>query len=430
MGSGAIISVLQALEEDIIKCMKCGNCQAVCPLYAETRSEPAVARGKVRLAGAVLKGEVEYTQRLAEHFDLCLTCMACVANCPCGVRVNEIVMAARAVVAEKIGLSMPKRAAVAGLSRPALLDAGIRAASLTQGLLFKTGERGMLPRFPIGLEMRRVVPRLPGYSLKEILKEGYSVPAPVKRVAFFAGCVTCYVYTGVGRAVVDVLLGHGVEVVFPKEQHCCGAPVLLAGDRKTAAAMARSQVEIFSAVGADAVVTVCGTCGESFRHYYPQLLDGGKDLQRAKLLAERTFDITEFLTDVAPLKKDLLGPLEETFTYHEPCHLGRGLGVYEQPVRLLAAVPGAEYAPLKQPGRCCGGAGFFGLKHYDLSLKVLQTKLRDIATTGAHQVVTGCGSCRIHLDDGLARHRMPHQVLHTVEMLARSMREVSRGWGY
>jgi len=413
---------LKSLETEIIKCMKCGNCQAVCPLYKETRSEAAVARGKVRLAAAVLDGKVDYSANLAHRFDLCLTCMACVANCPCGVRVDKIVLAARAALTENRGMPIPQRVAMTGLSRPALLDKGMKAVGLTQGFLFKHGERGMSPRFPMGLDLKRVLPPVAKKSLKDQLPEKNSVTKPVMRVAFFAGCVTNYVFPGVGLALAEVLEKHGVEVVFPKAQHCCGTPVLIHGARDTAKEMAASQVDIFTKAGADAVVTVCGTCGEAFRHYYPELLAENPDYARnAGKLAGCTYDIAELLTDVIPLNKDLLGPVKTSFTYHEPCHVGRGLEAAGKSEALLKSIPNADYISLPEPGRCCGGAGSFSFEHYNLSSQVLDRKLDDIAGTGAETVVTGCGSCRIQLNDGLARRKMPQRVVHTVEILARSM---------
>ncbi len=413
---------LKSIEHEIIKCMKCGNCQAVCPLYKETRAENAVARGKVQLAAAVLGGKLDYTAELAHRFDLCLTCMACVSNCPCGVRVDRVVLEARAALAEKRGLPLPHRVAAAGLARPALMQMGMKAAGVTQKLLFKRGERGMSPRFPVGLDLKRVLPALAKKDLKEQLPEKNAVQNPVMRVALFAGCVTNYVYPGVGLALVEVLNRHGVEVVFPKEQHCCGAPLLIHGIKDTAKEMAASHVHMFDAAGVDAVVTVCGTCGEAFRHHYPELLSGrAKDAGKALALSGRTYDIAEFLTDIVPLDHTLLGPLDTHFTYHEPCHVGRGLGAAGKAEKLLKAIPRATYSPMQDPGRCCGGAGSFSFEHYKLASQVLDRKLSDISGTGAGVVVTGCGSCRIQLNDGLAQRKMPQRVLHTVEMLAHSI---------
>jgi len=419
---------LPGLEEELIRCMKCGNCQAVCPLYRETMAEPAVARGKVQLALAVLKGDLRPTAELARLFDFCLTCMACAANCPCGVRVDRIILAARNAMARARGLPFIKRTAVAGLSRPGLLDAGLGAARAAQGILFNKQGGRMTPRFPLGLEMRRVLPALAGRFLRDSLPEVLKARQPVERVAFFTGCLINYVYPEVGRSIVRVLQKNNIEVVIPARQHCCGSPVTIMGDHETAAQMARSHVDIFSSLPCDAIITACGTCGESFREYYPALLGGGLG-STARVLAGKTFDICEYLAEKADLKQDRLGAVIRSVTYHQPCHLARGMGVKDQPVELLKRIPGLDYIPLKDPGRCCGGSGIFSLSNYDAAGRVRQHKLRDIAGTGADLLATGCGSCRMHLEDGLVQNKMAAAVCHPVELLDESYRAGRERWG-
>ncbi|MFZ5634782.1 MAG: (Fe-S)-binding protein [Bacillota bacterium] len=413
---------LPGLEEELVKCMKCGNCQAVCPLYRETAAEPAVARGKIRLAAAVLNGELQPTAELAGLFDFCLTCMACVANCPCGVRVDRVILAARNAVARSRGLSLLKRTAITGLSRPGLLNTGLGAARTAQGILFKKHGEGMTPRFPLGLEMRRVLPPLAGRFLRDELPEVAKTDQPLERVAFFTGCLINYVYPGVGRAIVAVLQRNGIEVVIPAGQHCCGSPVTIMGDHDTAEAMARSHVDLFSSVRCDAVITACGTCGESFREYYPALLTGSELGSTARVLSGKTFDISEYLVEKVDIKPDRLAAVEAAVTYHQPCHLARGMGVKDQPVELLKKIPGLTYVPMKDPGRCCGGSGIFSLTHYDTAGHVRQHKLNDIKGTGANMVATGCGSCRMHLQDGLVQSKIEALVRHPVELLEQSYR--------
>ncbi|MCF8012383.1 MAG: (Fe-S)-binding protein [Clostridiales bacterium] len=416
-------SILKDIETEVVKCMKCGNCQAVCPLYKENHSEAAVARGKIRLAEAVLNGEVDYTAGLAHRFDMCLTCLACVENCPCGVRVDKIILSLRAALTDNRGLPWPQRAALNALSRPKLMDKGVKTAGITQGLFFKRGGKGISPRFPIGLSTRRVLPSPARKTLKEQVAEKNAVSNPVMRVAFFAGCTTNYLYPEVGKALLEVLQKHGVEVIFPRAQHCCGTPVVIHGARDTAREMAISHVDMFSKVEADAIITVCGTCGEAFRQYYPELLSDIPDYSsKAQKLTDKTYDISEFFTDVLPLNKKLLGPVNESFTYHEPCHIGRGMGAAGKPEELLKLIPGAKYIPMKDPGRCCGGAGSFSFERPELSFSVLEHKLKDIKSTGANTVVTGCGSCRMQINDGLGQQNMHQNVIHTIEMLAKSVR--------
>lgn len=414
----AIYDNMKHIEEELIKCMKCGNCQAVCPVYKETLSESGVARGKIQLAAKILKREAKYTPELYKKFDLCLQCQACTANCPCGVKAHKIILAGRAELARQQMLPFAKKAAFNVLKSPKLFDFGLRMGSAFQGLAFKRSGSGMSPRFPIGLEMRRVMPPLADKPLRSWLPEVNKAPNSRKKVAFFTGCVTNYIYTSVGQAVVDVLNRNGVDVIIPKEQHCCGAPALINGDVETGKAMARSHVDIFSEHDVDAIITVCGTCGGSFEQKYVELLaDDPVYAAKAKAIAKKVRDISEYLVDDLKVNFAKLGNVPMTFTYHEPCHIGRGMGLTRQPLEMLTKIPGINYKPMKQPNRCCGGAGSFSLTNYPVSYQILKKKVDDIQGTNSTVVVTGCGSCRMQLEDGLAQEKMPHKVMHVIEVV-------------
>ncbi|ACX51709.1 protein of unknown function DUF224 cysteine-rich region domain protein [Ammonifex degensii KC4] len=412
---------LGAVEEEIIRCMKCGNCQSVCPIYKELRLESSVARGKIRLAEALLKEEVAATSALKERFDLCLTCLACESVCPSGVKVSSIILAARKELARKKGLPWIKRVLFSTLQRPRILRWGAKTAARLQDLAFKRlGSDKMQPRFPLGLERRRIFPALAPQSLLEQVEERHSVANPLARVALFAGCLTNYVFPSAGLATLYLLRQNRVEVIVPRGQHCCGSPLIYGGAADVVKEMARSHVTLFSSLKVDAVLTLCGTCGEAFQHFYPQLLqDAPGYREKAEELAQKTVDIARFLHQL-PLDRNLLKPLDLTVTYHHPCHLGRGLGVVQEPVELIKSVPGVRYIPLQDPARCCGNAGSFSLTHYSLSYSILAHKLKDIAATGAQVVLTGCPACRMQLLDGLSQEKMPQEVWHTVELLARA----------
>ncbi|RDV82448.1 (Fe-S)-binding protein [Ammonifex thiophilus] len=412
---------LGAVEEEIIRCMKCGNCQAVCPIYQELKLESSVARGKIRLAEALFKGEILATPALSERFDLCLTCLACESICPSGVKVSDIILATRRELARRKGLPWIKRALFSTLQHPRILRRGAKIAARLQDLVFRRLDSDkMQPRFPLGLERRRIFPALAPQSLLEQVEEKYSVPKPLARVALFAGCLTNYVFPGVGLATLYLLRQHRVEVVVPRSQHCCGSPLIYGGAADVVKEMARSHVALFSGFKVDAILTLCGTCGEAFHHFYPRLLQDAPGYgEKAEELAQKTMDIARFLYQL-PLDRNLLKPLELTATYHQPCHLGRGLGVVQEPIELIKSVPGVRYVPLQNPARCCGNAGSFSLTHYPLSYSILTHKLKDIAATGAEVVLTGCPACRMQLLDGLSQERMPQKVWHTVELLARA----------
>ena len=414
---------LSALAEEIASCMRCGNCQATCPYYQETGSESSVARGRIALAKYVLQGTIKYTPVLAERFE-CLTCYACNAACPCGVPIDRIFLAARAAMVREGGAPALKKLMAAALKNQNLLDLGFKTAARTKGLFFKPhASGGLTPRFPLGLDLRRVIPPLSPQTFRDGMKEAVTVPGAKGKAAFFTGCLANYVYPSTGRAVVEVLNKSGVSVLIPGEQHCCGAPLAINGIMDTAEQMARSHVDLFSGLKVDAVVVACGTCGESFKKKYVNLLNGTPGYaKKARELAAKTYDIAEFVRNVAPYDRQLLKEVNMKVTYHEPCHLGRGLGVTGEPLEIIGAVPGLDFVPLQEPDRCCGNAGTFNFTHYDVSYNILKHKLADIAGTGAEAVVTGCSACRMQLEEGIAREGLGKKVLHTTELLAMSLK--------
>lgn len=153
------MTVLKQAEAEIAKCMKCGNCMAVCPIYKETKSEAGVARGKIQLAAALLKGKLPFTQGVEQRMLTCLTCKACTANCPCGVKADEIILATRAALAAKLGLPFIKTAAFSALKRPLLFDWGLKLGSRLQNIFLRDIGQGIKSsRFPHGLDTKRVLP--------------------------------------------------------------------------------------------------------------------------------------------------------------------------------------------------------------------------------------------------------------------------------
>lgn len=421
-------NVLRFVEEEMRKCMKCGNCQAVCPVYKETKTESNVARGKIQLAESVLKGELEVTSEFGDKMFKCLLCKTCMSKCPCGVQVDKIIMAAREEIARKKGLHPVKKAIFRILKNPGLFDFAINTGGRFQGLLFKKNSDGIgaRPRFPVGLDMKRVIPGIKKKSLKNQLPEvipaakGTQVPVidgkPIKRVAFYTGCTINHMFTGVGKSVVNVLTSNGIEVVLPRRQHCCGTPVYAHGDTKTAREMALSNIEVFENAGVDAIVIACGTCTSAWKHYYPEWLKDTPDASRAVQAKDKTFEITEFLLKLENVMS-LAGEVDMKVTYHDSCHLTRELGIKNQPRELLKNIPGVEFIEMKNPDRCCGGAGSFSLMYYDVSLGILEKKMGDVKRTGADYLLTGCSGCRMQLLDGTARFDAGVMVLHPVEVL-------------
>ena len=423
---------LEALRAHVSTCMRCGNCQAVCPVYKETHREAAVARGKVAIAAALLNGEIEPDDEALRQLDLCLTCTACVAGCPSGVRIDEVILAARAEVVRRRGVSPAVAAAFAAVKRPKVLKAGAAAAARLQDLAFAPGpDAGLgVPRLAVPGMGKPVLPRLPDRPLGPTDGSAGTLGPDARRVVFYAGCMITYVYPGIGRALVAALGTAGIEVALPAENHCCGVPMLMHGDMDTARALARDLVRTLEDMHGEAVLTACPTCGSALKHFIPTLLaDDPEWGPRAETLAQRAADATEYLAERVELPA-ASAPAGPRVTYHDPCHLARGQGVRSQPRELITGVAGHELVELASAEACCGGAGSFLLTHAALSAKIGARKAAEVAATGAEVVVTSCPGCRMQLTDSLRRRGMDQRVCHTVELVAEALaRDASSGTG-
>lgn len=421
---------MEYARNEAAKCMSCGNCQEVCPIYAETHSEGSVARGKIKLVDALLKGLIDSdTPGLEHNLHLCLTCKACVDVCPCGVEIDKIILAARAEVVRKEGLHPLKKIIFNVVDRPKLMDTGMRLGGNFQGIVFKKESQvgGYTPRFPFGLDMRRLVPSLADKPFRMVVPET-SAPQgkALYKVAFFTGCSANYMYPKVANALMNVMKHNNVEVVVPKKQHCCGMPILSHGDQKTAKEMAIDHVKLFSALDVDYIITVCGSCALTFTEHHLELLEDTPYYEAAKKVAEKVRDWSDFLVNVVKADLSQLHTNKMVATYHDPCHLRRGLNVVEPPREILRQLPDVDFVEMAKPNRCCGSAGSFSLTHYDLSMQIQKKKFDDIQQTGANTIVTGCGSCMMQLNDGQKRFGGHSKVKHTVELLSEAYDNLER----
>ena len=410
----------EAWEKEVIRCIRCGSCQNVCPVFRELQAESTVARGRIKLIRGVINKDLDLTEGFIAKMSMCLMCKACVENCPSGVQVDKLVEVARKEIAEKKGLPLLKKLIFRlVLKNRWVFHTGMRTGRVFQGLIFRKGPegQGMLPRMSLGIDKRRLLAPLAPQSFKEMYPEVIPVSGAKMRVAFFTGCMINYIYTDTGKAVLNVLSRNGVEVIIPALQNCCGTPVRMNGDYESAKDMARANLDALLKEKVDLIVVACGTCGLALKEEYAELLaNDSRYFEKAKKLGRMVKDFTELVVSLEGFE-DRIGHLPLKVTYHDPCHLVRGLKVKEQPRQIIKSIPGVVYREMNKPDTCCGSGGSFSLSHYELSTKINDRKVADIQQTGAEVLVTGCSACRMHIADGLNRQSAPVTVIHTAQLL-------------
>jgi len=236
------------------------------------------------------------------------------------------------------------------------------------------------------------------------------------RVALFVTCLVDLYRPTVGFAAIRLLEQAGCRVDVPRAQTCCGQPAYNSGDRATARALAGDVLAAFS--GYDYVVVPSGSCGGMLRHHYPALFDDDPNLKaRADALAERTYELVQFLRDVRGVER-IPARYEASVTYHDSCAGLRELGIKQQPRDLLRGVDGLTLRELPDSEVCCGFGGTFCVKYPEISTRMASDKAADIAATGADTVLAGDMGCLLNIAGRLKREGSPVRVRHVAEVLA------------
>ncbi len=225
--------------------------------------------------------------------------------------------------------------------------------------------------------------------------------------------------------MVEVLQRAGVAVDFPRDQTCCGQPPFNAGLRSEARRIAEHTIRVFENSAGSLttdddqpdVVMPSGSCAHMIRHNYSELFeDDTAWLPRARALAARTYEFTEYMVDILGIT-DLGARWDGPITYHPTCHLHRGLGIDRQPRTLLANVHGAEIRELPEAEDCCGFGGIFSVEHPELSAEMLKRKITNLKATLSPTLVVCDAGCLMHIQGGLHRNRMSQKVVHIAEIL-------------
>ncbi len=220
----------------------------------------------------------------------------------------------------------------------------------------------------------------------------------------------------VGWAAIKLLEEAGCTVEVPLAQTCCGQPAWNSGDRLNARALARDVIELFEDYSY--VVVPSGSCAATVIKDYPEMFAGEPSLlQRAQSLSDKTYELITFLTDI--LNVEYVGvQYDGEITYHDSCSGLRGLGIKEQPRKLLASVEGVRLIEMDDAEVCCGFGGAFCVKYSDISNVMVKKKTNNVRATGAKLLLSGDLGCMLNIKGKLAREGTDIEVRHVAEFLA------------
>ena len=406
------------VSEKILRtCVHCGFCTATCPTYLLLGDELDSPRGRIYLIKDMLEGGKPASAEVVKHVDRCLSCLACMTTCPSGVHYMHLVDHARAHIHETF-VRPPADRALRGLYAAVLPHRGrFRAALLAARL---------------GRPFAPLLARLPGFGARLAASLALAPTAPLSRarhkpgdvipqrrgerrgrVAMLTGCAQQVLRPSINEAAIRLLGRHGIEVVLPRGEGCCGALVHHMGREHDARAFAKANIDAWTreieGEGLDAILITTSGCGTTVKDYGFMLREDPMYAAKAAQVAALAKDVTEYLATLAlaPAIRTLEGPL----AYHSACSMQHGQKITEEPKRLLREA-GFEVRDVPEGHICCGSAGTYNLLQPELAGRLRERKVGNIARIAPVAVAAGNIGCMTQIGLGTA---IP--IVHTVELL-------------
>jgi len=363
---------MKEYTKQIHRCFRCGYCKFPadysdfnCPSYARFRFDTYSTSGRLWLIYAWLKGEIEWSEHLAEILYSCTTCKNCVEQCPMKFASDIVdwIVAARSDTMEKEKGRIPPAVSsfledVYRLGNP-LKERGRRDAWANGIKRYETGDEYLL----------------------------------------YVGCLGSYDESGqrMARSVATLLSKTGVSFgILGNEENCCGNEVYLLGENELFQLLVEKNVQKFKELGVKKVVTLSPHAYNAIRNNYP-------------LVSNAYFEVyhyTQLLRGL--LRSNKIKPSQNKIkvTYHDPCFLGRYNQIYDEPREILQSIPGVELVEMERSREnsfCCGGgSGNFvtdllaGSKESPSRIRV-----REAYETGADILAVACPSCMTMFQDAI-----------------------------
>ncbi|MHA2314571.1 MAG: (Fe-S)-binding protein [Candidatus Hermodarchaeia archaeon] len=377
-------------------CSLCSRmCRHSCPTHLVTRSDACSPVGRALIIELYRGGKSALTEAAVDRLYQCNLCGACKAWCMPRHELPRIIELSRErVVAEH------------------------RAPRGTLELDKNTSEFFNVYGEPHNERFAK---------LQSILKKSSSTA----EIAYFVGCTTAYRHPEIALATHSVLARLGIDFTLltgGQDEVCCGSPLIRAGFTESAKSLATQNVSAIKDSRVKIVLTTCPGCARALKLDYPQL--GVHLPKKVKVL-----HITEFLVkhrkQLAPLMKSPLRTKQTTspltMTYHDPCHLGRELGIYEPPRQLLKLIPGSnimEFTHNREYADCCGGGGALPKTFPDLAEEITRKRLANTPSTSNSYLVSACPNCKLHFTETQNRAKETDlKILDLMEILAQALKE-------
>jgi heterodisulfide reductase subunit D len=356
---------LEHYKDVFYQCGKCGTCRTVfkdaywsrvCPSGEFGKFEAYYLGGKNLLTWAIASGKLNWTESLAKIFYQCSVCMACVQQC----QIPEI----HHYAAEWL-MSMREEAVNQGYG------------PMPEQNLYT--EHTMAEKNPYMEKHKDRLNWLPSH-----IKQSSNA-----KLAYFVGCTSSYREQNVAVSTAEILNSLQVDFRILDKEGCCGSPVYMTGQIEKAKKLAETNIKLFKDAGIEKIITSCAGCYRTWKDIYPNKLgiDHGIEIKH----------LPEFLSEkIRTGELKLNKEIKMKITYHDPCHIGRHMGIYKAPRNVLENLPGIELIEMNRNRHnawCCGSGGGVRAAFKDLSAFAANERIKEAKETTAEAIISCCPFC-------------------------------------
>jgi glycolate oxidase iron-sulfur subunit len=414
-------SIAQLADPDIAEankilraCVHCGFCTATCPTYVLLGDELDSPRGRIYLIKDMLENDRPATVEETKHIDRCLSCLSCMTTCPSGVHYMHLVDHARAHVEKTFRRPWSDR-----LLRDILARVLPNPALFRSALLLGWLAKPLAPLFEtVGLKPVAAMLRLTKMPAWSGARRGRAYPAQGARkgrVAILSGCANDVLDPAINAATLRILSRHGVEVIIPRGEGCCGSLVHHMGREQEAHARVKANIDAWmreiEGEGLDAIVINASGCGTTVKDYGFMLRNDAAYAARAAQVSALARDISEYLAMLELPPHPVSARQGLVVAYHAACSLQHGQRIVRQPKDLLSKC-GFVVKDVPEGHLCCGSAGTYNIMQADIARRLRDRKIERIEQLVPDVIAAGNIGCMTQIASGTG---IP--VVHPVELL-------------